>query len=427
VSGQQWKVLNNLLLCHTPALGGRIYRCDNCSHTFHTLNSCRDRHCPSCQSVARAAWVEKRLDELLPVGYFHVVFTVPQQLNAFALCNKKVFYDILFHSVSETLLTLGSDPRWHGGTIGFISVLHTWGQNLMDHPHVHCIIPGGGIRADGKKWKAFRDNYLFPVKVMSLLFRRVFMQNFIQALDNRTMQLHGRLQGFEAPETRESFFKMLKNKNWVVYAKKPFATPARVVKYVGSYTHRIAIANSRLLSMENGEVSFKWKDYREPTIPKTMRLKTQEFTRRFLMHVLPAGFVRIRYYGFLSNKDRQHNIKRCMKMLNKKYRTADLGRTIQSILAKTAGIDITRCRECSTGRYQTILETRRIRKRRQARYNTHGDRYRESTLRSRERDLAFGRSTQASSFAWPNGLLRPSGETLRRDAGASRHVALLLT
>lgn len=371
LSSQQLKVVRRLLCCHSPQLGGHVYRCDNCAHTYVTYNSCRDRHCPSCQSVARAAWVEQRLGELLPVGYFHVVFTIPQELNRFALNNKKSFYDMMFESISETLLTLGKDPRWHGGTIGFIAVLHTWGQNLSEHPHIHCIIPGGGIRDDGKRWKNFRDNYIFPVKVMSLLFRRVFLEKFTHGVCAGAIRLHGSLDHYRTASQFESLVDALRKKQWVVYAKEPFASPAQVVKYVGSYTHRIAIANSRLVSADSEHVCFRWKDYREPEKQKVMKLGLGEFIRRFLLHVLPARFVRIRYYGFLSNHNRQKNIARCMRLLNRKYRPCTIGRTQSAILARTLHTSVFQCRLCKKGQYRVWDKLEREPINRRMQYNTH--------------------------------------------------------
>jgi len=266
--------------------------------------------------------------------------------------------------------------------MGFICVLHTWGQNLSEHPHIHCVIPGGGIRADGKRWKNFRDNYLFPVKVMSLLFRRLFLHKFVKAVKAGDIQFHGSLQQYRQPGMLDALVEVLRRKLWVVYAKEPFASPAHVVKYVGSYTHRIAIANSRLVSADAENVVFRWKDYRNPEQPKLLTLALNEFIRRFLLHVLPSRFVRIRYYGFLSNHDRQKNIARCMRLLNRKYRPSQVGRTVAAILLRTLGRDITKCPYCRNGRYRVveILARGSVRKG----YNTHrGPPRRLATLRSR--------------------------------------------
>jgi hypothetical protein len=419
LSGQQWKVLNNLVNCHTSALGGHVYKCDKCNHAFATYNSCRDRHCPSCQSVARAAWVEHRLNELLPVGYFHMVFTVPQELNRFALNNKASFFNLLFRSVSQTLLTLGKDARWHGGTIGFICILHSWGQNLCEHPHIHCIIPGGGIREDGKKWKCFRNNYLFPVKVVSLLFRRLFLQGFQEYVENGKIKFHGSLSEYSNnPGLWESLITLLKRKQWVVYIKEPFKTPSHVIKYVGNYTHRIAIANSRLVAADENTVLFRWKDYRNPAQPKIMRLTLNEFIRRFLLHVLPSRFVRIRYYGFLSNHNRQSNIARCMRLLNKKYQRIKFDNTKLSILKRTLGKDPAKCKFCENGRYRLCQELMKKPKTNWLRYNTHtGPPYRETTLRFPKGNLAFGRSTTVCTCTDRKGRFRPFGEIARTEKG----------
>jgi hypothetical protein len=368
---EQLRVVSHLLSCHTRQLGGHVYECDSCHDTVVSYNSCRDRHCPSCQSVARAAWVEERLNELLPVGYFHVVFTVPRELNPFFLSNKEVCYDILFRSVSETLLTLGKDPHWHGGTIGCICILHTWGQNLCEHPHIHCVVPGGGIRADGKKWKSFRGNFLFPVAVMAPLFRRLFLERFRTAVETGKIAFHGRLKEFQEPWACRRLLALLRKKNWVVFAKEPFARAELVIKYLARYTHRVAISNSRLVSADDHSVTFRWKDYRDPVKPKIMNLDLNEFIRRFLLHVLPSRFVRIRYYGFLSNHDRHANIARCMRLLKRRYERRQFGRRIPDIMRRAFGHDLQKCRRCSGGQYQLKRTFGSLFRPRMPGYNTH--------------------------------------------------------
>jgi hypothetical protein len=258
---QHYKVVNALLSCHTSLLGGHIYRCEECGHEKISYNSCRNRHCPSCQGTARAQWVDNRMKELLPVPYFHVVFTIPSELNPFALRNKKAFYNILFKAASETLLTLAEDPKYLGAAIGFFAILHTWGQNLLDHPHLHCVVPAGGLAADGSRWKKIPyGKFLFPVKVMSALFRGKFLDFFKAAVRDKEILFHGVLEKYQDHGEFRALLDTLYNNPWVVYAKPPFAGPNAVLKYLGHYTHRIAIANSRLVDITDTHVSFKWKD-----------------------------------------------------------------------------------------------------------------------------------------------------------------------
>lgn len=313
---EHYSVPNALMSCHTAIMGGHVYRCDNCNQDLISYNSCRNRHCPSCQASARAQWVENRITELLPVPYFHVVFTIPSELNPFVLRNKEISYALFFKAASETLLELAKDPDRLGAQTGFISVLHTWGQNLLDHPHLHCIVPGGGL--DGDQWikGTCKDDFLFPVNVMAALFRGKFMDYFKKAILSGEILFHGDLQCFQEDK---SFLKQLINHcysvDWVVYAKPPFGSPSAVIKYLGRYTHRIAIANSRIISVSDTHVTFQWKDYSDNDKSKEMTLTLCEFIRRFLLHVLPKRFVRIRYYGFLGMRIRKKSIQFCRDQL----------------------------------------------------------------------------------------------------------------
>jgi predicted Zn-ribbon and HTH transcriptional regulator len=315
LSVAQRRVMTAIQLCRTAALGGHLERCDECGYERNAFNSCRDRHCPKCQSLARAQWIEDRQAELLDVDYYHVVFTVPEKIAAIAYQNKEVVYGILFRTTAETLKTIAADPKHLGAEIGFFAVLHTWGQNLQLHPHLHCVVPGGGLSPDGKRWVGCKPGFFLPVRVLSRLFRRLFLESLEKAFDA------GKLQFFRALEPlreRPAFFQLLaetKTTEWVVYAKRPFAGPQQVLDYVGRYTHRVAISNNRLLDMENGQVRFQWKDYRHGDKVKTMTLSADEFIRRFLLHVLPEGFQRIRYYGFLGNRYRQEKLNRCRLLL----------------------------------------------------------------------------------------------------------------
>lgn len=351
------KVTDHICSCKTSVLGGHVYQCNTCKTKRISYNSCRDRHCPKCQGVARAAWVDKRVSELLPVGYFHVVFTVPDSFNGISFRMKKPFYDILYRSASETLLELGRDKRWLGANIGFMAILHTWGQNLLEHPHLHCIVPGGGIRLDGKKWLNFRDNYLFPVAVMSQLFRGKFLHYFSAALRNKTIELPQE----NIPYGLNAFLKDQYKKEWVVYAKEPFGTPEQVVKYLGRYTHRIAISNQRLINYENDKVTFAWKDYADNNKKKIMTLDAAEFIHRYFLHILPDHFTRIRYYGILSNRGKNDKLDRCFFLLHKRrVKKEQVKKTISAMILAIIGKDVTQCSVCHNGRFEEIGEILKI-------------------------------------------------------------------
>jgi hypothetical protein len=311
----QRRVMSAIEVCRTAALGGHLERCDQCGHERNCFNSCRDRHCPKCQSLARAQWIQDRQSELLQVPYFHVVFTVPEQIAAIAMQNKRVIYGILFRSTAETLTTIAADPEHLGAEIGFFAVLHSWGQNLLFHPHLHCVVPGGGPSLDGTRWISCDPNFFLPVRVLSRRFQRLFLKSLQKAFDSGKLQLRGRLEPLRDRLAFVRHLAALKRQDWVVYAKRPFAGPQQALDYVGRYTHRVAISNNRLLDIENGQVHFHWKDYRTGGNIKTMTLSADEFIRRFLFHVLPSGFQRIRYYGFLGNRYRQAKLAQCRRLL----------------------------------------------------------------------------------------------------------------
>jgi hypothetical protein len=306
-----YAVANAIMACRTAALGGHQLRCEDCGHDVISYNSCRNRHCPTCQASARALWVDARTKELLHVPYFHVVFTIPRQLNEFALRNKETFYSILFAAASQTLAQLGKDPKRLGGELGSIMVLHTWGQNLMEHPHVHCIVPGGVL--DDDLWIPCKNpQFLFPVKVMATLFRGKLLDAFKKAVADGSMALCGTLQRFQhEPAQMDALVDQLYRAQWVVYAKPPFGGPAAVVKYLGRYTHRIALSDSRIVALTDTHVSFAWKDYADHNRSKIMTLTIEEFIRRFLLHIVPLHFVRIRYYGFMSARSRKVKLQLC--------------------------------------------------------------------------------------------------------------------
>jgi len=308
----QHRLMQAIETCRTPLLGGTVEWCDHCQFTHIRYRSCRNRHCPKCQGIARQHWLEQRRAELLPVEYFHVVFTLPEEVASLAFYNKEVVYGILFHATAQTLLTIAADRL--GLELGFFAVLHSWGQNLHFHPHLHCVVPGGGLSPDHQRWIAARRKFLFPVKVLSRLFRRLVLVALQKAHSAGTLRFFGKLASLRNPAAFAQFLTPLRNKNWVIYAKAPFGGPAHVLEYLGRYTHRVAISNQRLGKLQNGQVSFDWKDYRDQQT-KLMTVAAGEFIRLFLQHSLPPGFQRIRYYGFLANCHRVVKLQLCRRLL----------------------------------------------------------------------------------------------------------------
>jgi hypothetical protein len=314
----QRRVMTAIEICRTAALGGHVERCDDCGHTRVSYNSCRNRHCPKCQWSAAECWLAAREAELLPVPYYHVVFTLPAAIGAIAYQNKAKIYGLLFSAAAEALTTIAGDPRHLGVRIGVTAVLHTWGQNLDHHPHVHCIVPGGGISSDGEHWIACRPGFFLPVRVLSRLFRRLFLGG-LEALHRAgELQFFNDLVGLKDAAALGAHLAPLRKTEWVVYAKRPFAGPSQILAYLARYTHRVAIGNSRLVSLDDQHVSFRWKDYREngQSRHKVMRLVVGEFMRRFLLHVLPDGFHRIRHYGLFANGHRAEKIALCRNLLD---------------------------------------------------------------------------------------------------------------
>ena len=309
------RVMSAVELCRTSQLGGHVEACDDCGLVRYAYNSCRNRHCPKCQGQARADWLEARQAELLPAPYFHVVFTVPAQVAEVAFQNKAAVYAILFRAAAETLRKIAADPKHLGGEIGLVAVLHTWGQNLHHHPHVHCVTPGGGLSPDGTRWIGCRPGFFLPVRVLSRLFRRLFLEDLAATFEAGDLDFFGELAGLAEPAAFARRLRELRRVDWVVYAKPPFGGPAQVLAYLGRYTHRVAIANSRLVSMTDTEVTFRWKDYRHHGKSKPLTLGAGEFIRRFLLHTLPDGFHRIRHYGFLANGHRAAKLALCRTLL----------------------------------------------------------------------------------------------------------------
>ena len=309
------KVLLAIARCRTAALGGHRDQCPRCGYRTLSYNSCRNRYCPKCQCAARDKWIAARHNELLPVNYVHVVFTLPHQLSPLALQNKQVLYDLLFRASAETLLEVAVDPRHLGAEIGFLSVLHTWGQNLLHHPHIHCLIPSGGLSPDHTQWIHPRYPFFLPVGVLSRVFRGKFVAALQRRFQQRQLKFSGVLQPLQNEKVFRSFLRPLFRQDWVVYAKPPFGGPHHVLGYLARYTHRVAITNHRLLAFEHDQVTFRWKDYAHGNKNRKMTLSAQEFLRRFLLHVLPRGFVRIRSFGFLANRRRATLLPCCHRLL----------------------------------------------------------------------------------------------------------------
>ena len=351
MSTAQRRVMKAIEVCRTAALGGHLERCDQCGHERNCFNSCRDRHCPKCQSLARAQWIEDRQSELLDCPYFHVVFTVPEQIAAIAYQNKELVYGILFQITAETLKTIAADPEHLGAEIGFFAVLHSWGQNLVFHPHLHCVVPGGGLSPDGKQWVACKrkPDFFLPVRVLSRLFRRRFLESLQTAFDSGKLQFFGSLESLRESSAFARQIARAKSVEWVVYAKRPFAGPQQVLDYVGRYTHRVAISNNRLVDIEDGQVQFQWKDYRDNSQVKTMSLSADEFIRRFLIHVLPEGFQRIRYYGFLGNRYRQRKLALCRRLLGMQTVASPPAKDHRDRYEELTGRSLRECPQCRQG------------------------------------------------------------------------------
>jgi hypothetical protein len=347
ISASQQKVMRAVSVCRTQELGGHLDRCDVCGFERPAYNSCRNRHCPKCQSLAKAKWLEKQTSELLPVGYFHLVFTLPHEFNRLILAHKKTLLALLFKAVSETLLEFGQTRL--KGTLGIIAVLHTWDQTLKDHFHLHCLVPAGAFSVDQSRWISARKNFLFPVTALSLVFRGKFLDLLQQACD----------QGKIPPVNNE--IKASRQKSWVVYAKKPFGSPQTVLDYLGRYTHRVALSNDRILQVENGKVTLSYRDRKDGDRKKTMALEAHEFIRRFLLHVLPEGFMRIRHFGFLANRSKKQALAQCRKLLNLAPALPKSPiLSAKDLLLKVTGIDLTRCPCCQNGTLIVVGELPRI-------------------------------------------------------------------
>ena len=314
-SWRHLKVLNAILACRTPALGGHVDECSRCGHRAISFNSCRNRHCPKCQANARDRWLAARRLDLLPTRYVHVVFTLPHELAPLALQNKREIYGLLFRASAETLLTVGRDPQRLGAELGFFSVLHTWNQQLLHHPHVHCVVPAGGLASDHSKWITAPSHFFLPVKVLSRVFRGKFVAGLRQLHRSGKLAFCGKLAQLREPKSFAAWLRSLFRSDWVVYSKRPFGGAEHVLHYLGAYTHRVAISNHRLVALADGRVTFRWRDSAQKNKQRLAQLPVNEFLRRFLLHVLPRGFVRIRYFGFLAHRRRASLLPRCLELL----------------------------------------------------------------------------------------------------------------
>jgi hypothetical protein len=359
LSTAQRRVMTAIELFRTAALGGHVEQCDQCGHQCISYCSCRNRYCPKCQSLARAQWLDDRRAELLATQYFHVVLTLPQAIANIAYQNKAVVYGILFRAASETLQTIAADPKHLGAEIGFFAVLHTWGQNLLAHPHLHCVVTGGGLAPDGSRWIACRPRFFLPVRVLSRLFRRLFLSYLHKAFDAGKLHFFSSLQSLREHRAFSRYLAPLRLAPWVVYAKRPFAGPEPVLEYLGRYTHRVAISNNRLRDIDDGNVRFTWRDYRHHHQQKVMTLSADEFIRRFLLHVLPQGFHRIRYYGLLGNRHRAQKLACCRRLLGMTLPEPAQPQEQQDYRARyqeLTGDPLTQCPICRHGR-MIIIET----------------------------------------------------------------------
>jgi len=351
----QHRALRAIATCRTAALGGHTEACEQCGAIRIAYNSCRNRHCPKCQTLAKERWLAARRAELLPVEYFHVVFTLPHALNPLAQGNPRVLYALLFRAAWETLAAFGADPQHLGGELGGLAILHTWGQTLEQHLHLHCVVPGGALTRDGTRWLSAKPGFLFPVRALGRVFRGKYLAGLRRAFERQALRFAGSVAGLADPPAFAAFLATCRVTDWVVYAKPPFAGPAQVLEYLGRYTHRVALSNDRLLSLDDGQVRFRWKDYAHGNRLKTMTLPAEEFLRRFLLHVLPAGFVRIRHFGLFANRTRTAKLARCRQLLAvPPAPPPGPPEAVATLLQRLTGVDLTRCPVCRQGRLRVV-------------------------------------------------------------------------
>ena len=352
---KQIKVMQHIEVCRTAVLGGHVEQCNQCGFEQIAYNSCRDRHCPKCQCLVKEQWLNDRKAELLPCGYFHLVFTLPHDLNPIILCNKRITLQILFASVNETLQAFAKDPQWRlESQLGFISVLHTWSQTLMDHFHLHCLIPAGGLSFTKDRWVPARESFLFRIQSLAKAFKKCYLRNLQAAYQNEKLIFPGNTVRYQSQQKFGKLVQSLSKVQWIAYAKRPFAGPEQVLEYLGRYTHRVAISNNRILSIDNGKVTFTYRD-RENNETREMSLAAHEFIRRFLLHVLPKSFVKIRYFGFLSHKNKRQAIPLLRKLIDPKAKLPEkINETIFEMMLRLTGTDITCCPKCKKGKMTMI-------------------------------------------------------------------------
>ena len=354
LSPPQQRVVNALVNCRTAALGGFASQCDQCGATTVQYASCRNRHCPKCQTLTQTRWVERQCANLLDIGYWHTVFTLPHDLNPLAQRHPELVYRLLFKAASQTLMEFGRNPRWLGGEIGITIVLHTWGQNLGQHIHVHCIVTGGALSPDRQRWLPARNGFLFPTRALSTVFRGKYLDFLGEAHRSGELSLPG-TSGRHGADAFDCLKTALRAHDWVVYAKPPFASAAHVLAYLGRYTHKVAIANHRLVDFDGEHVRFRWRDYAHGNKRKVMRLHADEFVRRFLLHVLPRGFTRLRHYGLLANRDRKRKLALCRALIGQPDPQPREPETPQATMLRLTDIDITVCRQCGNGTLHRVL------------------------------------------------------------------------
>ena len=351
ITAQQYKVIKRIEICRTAALGGHVEACDRCGHTRNAYNSCRDRHCPKCQTIVKEKWLNERKAEVLPCPYFHQVFTLPHELNSLIMVNTRIMLALLFTAVKETLQVFARDPQWRlEGQLGFISVLHTWNQKLMDHYHLHCIIPAGALSYDRKKWSAASTKYLFKVESLAKEFQRRYLNKLKRAYRKNTLSFNGRAERYKDETQFLKLLAALWDKRWITYAKQPFGGPEQVLEYLGRYTHRVAITNNRISAIDNGTVRFSYRDRSDDNRQKELTISAHEFIRRFLLHVLPSGFTKIRYYGFLAHANKKACIELIRRLIGVTTAYAHkMVESVQQMMLRLTGVDICCCPQCGEG------------------------------------------------------------------------------
>ncbi len=356
VSYEQSKVMHHIRQCRSATLGGHVQQCSDCGFEQIAYNSCRDRHCPKCQTLVKEQWLNDRKAELIPCGYFHLVFTLPHELNPVVLCNKRITLPLLFAAVNETLQAFAKDPQWRlGGQLGFIAVLHTWSQTLVDHFHLHCLVPAGALSLAKDKWIPARESFLFRIQSLAKQFRKCYLGKLQQAYRKQLLIFPGNTAALASPHEFAQLVQSLSKTSWIAYAKRPFGGPEQVLEYLGRYTHRVAISNNRIISIKNGNVVFSYRDRQRNNQVRTMKLSANEFIRRFLLHVLPAGFMKIRYFGFLAHKNKKQAVALIRILIDSNAVLPEkIKETIQETLLRLTGTDITCCPKCLKGKMGVI-------------------------------------------------------------------------